>query len=135
MMNLSLAILSLLFCYSCDPSAAGLAGKLPVLVLRDAPRADHLDVLVHEAASARAIAHFDERGELPVNIENTSRHLGRQRRILRRPGDVLERNELNHEDAIVRSLGDSKMKFATQARERRDVSDAAFGTRDKPPQA
>src|SRR5438105_15635263 len=97
MMNLSLAIClsSLLFLWV--PSAAGRAGKLFIVLLSNASRSDHLDVLVHEAASGRAIAHLDERGQFPVNIENMSRHLGRQRRILRRPGHVLERTELNHE--------------------------------------
>ena len=75
-----------------------------------------LHVLVHEPARAGGVAHLDQRGELPVNLENMARHLGGERRVLRRPGDVLERDELHHQHAIVRGLGDGEMKFAPAPR-------------------
>src|SRR5687767_11392658 len=41
-----------------------------VRMLGDAPGADHLDVVVHQAARAGGIAHLDEREQLAVHVEH-----------------------------------------------------------------
>src|SRR5262245_25145535 len=47
------------------------AARLPFMVaLGDAPRADHLDVVVHQRARRSGVAHFDEIGELCVNLQD-----------------------------------------------------------------
>ena len=69
-----------------------------------------------------------------MRVENAPRHGRRQRRIVRGPRHVLERDELHHQDAVVGSLGDGEMEFARGARKGADVIDAALGIRDKLPQ-
>ena len=96
-------------------------------MLRDAPCADHLDVLVHETARACGVAHLDQRGELLVDLQDMARHLGREGGILRRPGDVLQRDELHHQHAIVRGLGDGKVKFAPGTCVAADIMDDCLG--------
>ena len=54
-----------------------------LVVLGDAPRADHLHVVVHQAPGAGGIAHLDQRGELLVHVEHAPRDLRRQRAVLR----------------------------------------------------
>src|SRR6516225_4607219 len=50
---------------------------------------------------------------------------------MRRPGDVLQRDELHHQDAVVGRLGDREMEFARGARKAGDVVDLALGLGDE----
>src|SRR4051812_16504966 len=65
-----------------------------VRMLGDAPGTDHLDVVVHQPPRASGVAHLDQRGELAVHVEHAARDLRRQRAVLGRPGDVLQRDQL-----------------------------------------
>src|SRR5262245_25171282 len=85
--------------------------------LGDAPGADHLDVVVHQAPRRDRIAPLDRVGEVAVGGDDVARHLGRERAVLARPGDVLERDELHHQHAVVRGLGDREVKGEARARE------------------
>src|SRR5262245_14827393 len=71
-------------CATSSRSAAVALGR-SVVVLGDAPCADHLHVLVHHASGASGIAHLDQRSELLMDAENAPRHRGRKRRIAQRP--------------------------------------------------
>ena len=64
------------------------------------------------APCARGIAHLDQGRELAMHGEHAARDLRRQRAVLRRPRHVLERDELRHQHAVVRGLGDRQMKVA-----------------------
>ena len=66
-----------------------------------------------------------------MGVEDVARHARRERRIVRGPGDVLQRDELHHQDAVVRRLGDGKVEFARDAGERADVVDPALGIGDE----
>jgi len=53
-------------------------------------------------------------GPLLGNIDNAARHLRRQRAVFRWPGDVLQRDELHDQHAIMRGLRDREMEAAIQ---------------------
>ena len=50
---------------------------------------------------------------------------------MRGPGDVLQRDELHHQDAVVGRFGDGEMEFARRAREAADVVDSALRLGDE----
>ncbi len=103
-------------------------------MLRDAPRTDHFHVLIHQTARACGVAHLDERDQLFVHAQDSARHVRCERRILRRPGDVLQRYELHHQHTIVRGFGDRKVKFPRQARVADHILDLALRLCDQPAQ-
>ena len=90
-----------------------------------------LHVLVHQPARAGGVADLDQRRQFLVGVENAARDLRGQRRIARRPGDVLQRDELHHQDAVVRGLGDREMEFPRRAGIGADVVDLALGVGDE----
>ena len=101
----------------------------------DAPGADHLDVVVHQRARGSRVAQFDQVGELAVDVEDVMRELGRGGDVAARPGDVLERNELHHQDAVMRGLGDGEMEIARQAGEQVEIGQGGFRLREQAAQA
>jgi hypothetical protein len=88
-------------------------------------------VLVHQPSRAGAVTHFDARGQFHMCVENAPRHARRQRGIVRRPGDVLQRDELDHQDAVVRCFGDGEMELARGTRKGGDIVDLALGFGDQ----
>src|ERR1700719_5158608 len=76
------------------PSTTGVS-RLLLAVLGHAPGADHLDVVVHQAARLRGIAQRDHVGERAVGVEDVPRHLGRERAVMARPRHVLQRDQLH----------------------------------------
>src|SRR5262245_49184659 len=134
MMNFSLLMCASFACRfvaSQVSSAAGGVFSALVAVLRNPPRAYHLHVLVHQSARAGGIADFDEGRQFPVGVEDAARHARRERWVMRGPGDVLQRDELHHQDAVVGRLGDREMEFAPRARKAADVVDSALGIGDE----
>ncbi len=107
--------------------ALGHSVVVSVVVLGNAPRTDHLHVLVHHASRAGGVAHLDQCGELLVDAENAPRHHRRERRIAQRPRYVLQRDELNHEHAIVRGFGDGEMELAPEPGEGGNIRDRPLG--------
>src|SRR5947208_639497 len=61
-----------------------------------------------------------------MDIDDMARHLRRERWILSRPGDVLERDELHHQHAVMRGLRDGEVKFAARTRVAADVMDVVL---------
>jgi len=102
-----------------------------VTVLRNSPRRYHFHVLVHELPGAGGVAHFDARRQFRMCVENASRHARGEGVIVRRPRDVLQRDELHHQDAVVGCFGDGEMELARGARKRRDIVDPALGVANK----
>jgi hypothetical protein len=100
-------------------------------VLGDAPRTDHFHVLVHQPARTGGVADLDERRQFLVNVENAARHLRRQGGIARRPGDVLQRDQLHDQHAIVRGIGNREMELAPESGERGHVVAPALGIGDE----
>ena len=100
------------------------------LACSDTPAgADHLDVVVHQPPRAGGVANLDQAEQLLVNIEDAARDLRRQRRIAPRPGDVLQRDELHHQHAVVRGLGDREMEVAPSCGEAGGVVDGSLRLR------
>src|SRR5579871_5178101 len=91
------------------------------VALGDAAGADHLHMLVHEAAGAGGIAYLDEPRKLAMRLQHMRRDGAIERRIAARPRDVLQRLELDREHAVMRGLGDGQVKRGAVLREGRHV--------------
>src|SRR5690349_10127239 len=98
-------------------SATSLQWVLALAMLGGAACADHAHMLIHEPPRRRAVAGGDDVRERAMRCEDACRHLGRERAVVARPGDVLERDELEHEHAIVRRLRERQVEIAAQAGE------------------
>jgi hypothetical protein len=96
-----------------------------------APRADHLDVVVHHAACTGGVADFDQAEQFAVHVLNALHDLAVQRRIAPRPRHVLQRNELHHQHAVVRGLGDGEMKRRAQLGKSRRIAECSAGLVDE----
>ena len=102
--------------------------------LGDATRADHLDVIVHQGARTARVAKLDQVGKLGVNFQDVPCQFRRGGDVAAWPRDVLERDELHQNDAIVRGLGHGEMEIARQPREFVEIADRRFGFTQQPAQ-
>ena len=84
-------------------------------MLRHPPGADHLDVVVHQLARAGGVADFDQRGSSLCTSSMRCATSGVSVGFSRRPRDVLQRDELHHQHAVVRGLGDRQVEVAARA--------------------
>ncbi len=99
-------------------------------MLRHPARADHLDVVVHQLAGAGGVVDLNERQQILVNVANALRHLGVHGRVAPRPRHVLQRDQLHHQHAVVRGLGDGEMERGAELGGARGVIQARFGLGD-----
>src|SRR5262249_26219438 len=130
MMNFSLLMCASFACRfvaSRVSSAAGGVFSALVAVLRHPARASHLHLLLHPWAGVGGIGRLEGWREFLVGVEDAARHARREGWVMRGPGDVLQRDELHHQDAVVGRLGDREMEFAPRARKTADVVDSALG--------
>ena len=103
-------------------------------VLGDAPGADHLHVVVHEPPRRGGVARLDQVDQLAVHVDDVARHRRRQRPVARRPRHVLQRDQLGHQHAVVRRLGDRQVEVAARAGERVEVVDLVLSVLEQRPQ-
>ncbi len=72
-------------------------------------------MIVHQRARRGGVARRDRARKRAMDIENVARELARERAVARRPRDVLERDELEHQHAVMRRLGDRQMEIAARS--------------------
>jgi hypothetical protein len=69
-----------------------------------------------------------------MHRQDPARDLRRQRAVMRRPRDVIERDELHHQHAVMRGFGDGEMEVAAGPRVGVAIIDQAFGFGQQSPQ-
>src|SRR6185437_8048721 len=83
-------------------SATALPISVVVFAFRDAAGTDHFDVVVHQGAGARGVANLDQVNELGMNFENMLREFRCGSDVAAWPRNVLQRNQLHDQHAVVR---------------------------------
>jgi hypothetical protein len=68
-------------------------------------------VRLHELPRAGGVARFDERDEPAMRFQNPLRHRPVQRAVAAGPRDVLQRDQLVVQHAVMRSLGNAEVEL------------------------
>src|ERR1700692_1211868 len=96
-------------------SAIGVRRVLLLGVLGDTAGTDHLDVVVHQRARRSRLARGDEAPQVAMGPQHALRYVAAQRAVAPRPGDVLQRDELEDQHAVMRGGGDADVEIPARA--------------------